>query len=88
MNQKPKYRGPSTNSYAAAYAYDFGFVSRELKATRKDLTSSNLRFVRQRGETRIWSRAYTLPLKDSAKYMVNYFKKHFNSYYKKHPIKQ
>ena len=42
MNQQPKYRGPSTNSYAADYGYghDFGFNSRELKATRKDLCSS------------------------------------------------
>jgi len=36
MNQKPKHREPSTNSYAATYGYDYGFNSRELKAIRKD----------------------------------------------------
>jgi len=36
MNQKPKHREPSTNSYAATYGHEFGFVSRELKAIRKD----------------------------------------------------
>jgi len=35
MTQKPKHTEPSTNSYAAAYGY--GFDSRALKATRKDL---------------------------------------------------